>query len=104
MNLVTEELRDPTRTLPLAILIAVPLVTVCYVFANVGYFAVLRMDQIADWEAQDAVDGFATVFGQVALGTTGLVVLPLCIALSTFGAANGSAFSGGKWKCAYRST
>lgn len=79
MNLVTDELQNPSRNLPLAIMIAVPLVTACYVLANVGYFAVLRMDQIADWANEDAVDGFATVFGQVALGTTGLVILPLCI-------------------------
>ena len=47
------ELKNPSRNLPLAILIGVPLVTCCYVLANVGYFAVLRLDQIVDWEKED---------------------------------------------------
>jgi amino acid transporter len=96
LNLATEELKDPVTNLPRSIFIAVPLVTLCYVFANVGYLSVLRMDQIVDYENDSGVEGFATVFGKVALGAAGTVILPVCIALSTFGAANGSAFSGGR--------
>ena len=61
-----------------------------------SYFAVLRVDQIADFEAGSAVDGFVTNFGTAMLGDWGLVLLSICIALSTFSAANGSAFSGGR--------
>ena len=32
------------------------------------------------------VQGFATDFGAIAMGRAGLVVLPACIAVSTFGA------------------
>lgn len=99
LNLVTGELDDPGLNLPRAIFIAVPLVTACYVIANVGYYAVLRLDQIADFEAGAPVDGFVTVFGKAALGDWGVVLLPLAIAMSTFSAANGSAFSGGRLVC-----
>eukprot|EP00039_Didymoeca_costata_P013541 m.208083 g.208083 ORF g.208083 m.208083 type:complete len:523 (+) comp15806_c0_seq28:3090-4658(+) len=96
LNLVTAELVNPVRNLPRAVFMGVPLVTFCYVLANLGYFSVLRLTQIADWEKDEAIPGFVTTFGKVAFGDFGTVVFPLCIALSTFGAANGSAFSGGR--------
>jgi hypothetical protein len=64
-------------------------------FALVGYYALMHVDQIVDFDGGASVEGFATEFGRTALGEAGAVVLPVCIAVSTFGAANGSAFSGG---------
>jgi hypothetical protein len=55
----------------------------------------MHVDQIVDFDGGASVEGFATEFGRTALGEAGAVVLPVCIAVSTFGAANGSAFSGG---------
>ena len=34
----------------MSIYIGIPLVTLCYIFANVGYYAVLRTTQIVDWD------------------------------------------------------
>ena len=35
-------------------------------------------------------------FGNMTIGTAGLVIIPLLVSLSTFGAANGSVFSGSR--------
>ncbi len=43
-----------------------------------------------------AVDGFATVFASKAMGTAGQVILPLLVALSAAGAANGGMFAGAR--------
>jgi len=96
LNIVTEELIDPARNLPRALAIGVPIVTAAYIMANVGYFAAMNLNEIVDHDKGAPVEGFATSFGQITMGDVGVILLPLCIAASTFGAANGSAFTGGR--------
>ena len=44
--MITEELENPAVNLPRAIMIGVPLVTVCYVSINVAYLTVLSPEEM----------------------------------------------------------
>ncbi|KAJ8958821.1 hypothetical protein NQ318_019581 [Aromia moschata] len=86
LNFVTEELQNPYKNLPRAIWIALPMVTGVYVLANVAYFAVLSGVEI---ESSPAV---ALSFGMKMFGTLTWLV-PVFVALSTFGGVNGILFT-----------
>ncbi|XP_069829230.1 b(0,+)-type amino acid transporter 1-like [Dendropsophus ebraccatus] len=89
LNFITEELKNPEVNLPRAVIIAIPLVTCFYVLANVSYFAAMTPQELL---ASDAV---AVSWGWKVLGTWTWIIT-LGVALSTFGAANGSLFCGGR--------
>ncbi len=44
--MITEELQNPSVNLPRAIMIGVPLVTVCYVAVNIAYLTVLSPEEM----------------------------------------------------------
>ena len=48
LNYVTEEIDNPYRNLPIAIFVAIPLVTLCYVLVNISYFTVMTLVEISD--------------------------------------------------------
>ncbi|XP_017274136.1 b(0,+)-type amino acid transporter 1 [Kryptolebias marmoratus] len=89
LNFITEELKDPYRNLPLAIIIGIPLVTVCYVLVNVAYFTVMSPTELL---LSPAV---AVTFGDRVLYPLSWIV-PLFVVFSTFGSANGSCFTAGR--------
>ncbi|XP_040893201.1 b(0,+)-type amino acid transporter 1 [Toxotes jaculatrix] len=89
LNFITEELKDPFRNLPLAILIGIPLVSVCYVLVNVAYFTVMTPTELL---LSPAV---AVTFGDRVFYPLSWVV-PLFVVFSTFGSANGSCFTAGR--------
>lgn len=74
------------RNFPLTIVFGIPLVTVCYVLVNVAYFTVMSPAELI---ASNAV---AVTFGDRVFGSFSWTV-PLAVACSTFGAANGLAFT-----------
>lgn len=77
---VTEEIKDPARNIPRSIAIAVPIITVLYVFMNLSYMTVLSPEEMINSTAV-AVD-----FGKKVLGPFGFII-PVGVALSTFGCA-----------------
>ncbi|XP_013996253.1 large neutral amino acids transporter small subunit 2 [Salmo salar] len=86
LNYVTEELVDPYKNLPRAIFISIPLVTFVYVFANIAYVTAMSPQELL---ASNAV---AVTFGEKLLGVMSWI-MPISVALSTFGGVNGSLFT-----------
>jgi APA family basic amino acid/polyamine antiporter len=80
---VAEEIRDPQRSLPLALLAGVGILTVLYVSANVAYHSVLPMDRMAA-----AGDHAAEEFVRTLVGPVGSAVMSAVIMCSTLGTIN----------------
>ncbi|XP_014679446.1 PREDICTED: b(0,+)-type amino acid transporter 1-like isoform X2 [Priapulus caudatus] len=89
LNFVTEELRSPSKNLPRSIMIGIPLVTIVYVLTNISYFTVMSKS------AMLASDAVAVSWSNSMLGVMAWII-PLSVACSTFGAANGSMFGAGR--------
>ncbi|XP_036886701.1 B(0,+)-type amino acid transporter 1 [Sturnira hondurensis] len=89
LNYITEELKNPFRNLPLAIIIGIPLVTVCYILMNISYFTVMTMTELLQSQA------VAVTYGDRVLYPASWVV-PVFVAFSTIGAANGTCFTAGR--------
>ncbi|XP_034044228.1 b(0,+)-type amino acid transporter 1 [Thalassophryne amazonica] len=89
LNFITEELKNPIRNMPLAIIIAIPLVTVSYVMVNIAYFTVMTPNELLISPA------VAVTFGNEVFYPLSWIV-PLFVVFSTLGAANGSCFTSGR--------
>lgn len=89
LNYVTEELINPYRNLPLAIIYGIPIVTACYVLTNISYLTVMSPQEIL---LSDAV---AVTWGNHVLGFAA-VIIPISVVVSSFGAGNGSCFTSGR--------
>ncbi|HXD50140.1 MAG TPA: amino acid permease [Gemmatimonadaceae bacterium] len=83
-----EEITDPERTIPRALVVGVLVVTASYVALNAAYFHVLSPSAIArsNRVAADAADA--------VLGRGGAAVMSAIVVVSTFGALNGVILAG----------
>lgn len=86
LNYVVEELKDPYKNLPIASWASCILVTVIYVMANVAYFTTVSPQEMIDSSA------VAVVFSQRLYGVMSWM-MPVFVALSTFGGVNGILFT-----------
>lgn len=86
LNFVTEEIKNPIKNMPRAIIISITSITVIYILVNVAYFAVLTPTEI---EKSSAV---AVTFGSKTLGIMSFL-MPLSVALSTTSGLNALIFS-----------
>nr|XP_032832290.1 cystine/glutamate transporter-like isoform X2 [Petromyzon marinus] len=86
MNFVTEEVKSPERTLPLAICISMAIVTASYLVMNVAYLAVLSEPAIL---ASPAV---AMNFAEKTLGSFSTII-PILVSLSCMGSMLGGFFA-----------
>jgi basic amino acid/polyamine antiporter, APA family len=81
-NFVVEEMRDPERNLPRAILIGVAIVIAVYLSANVAYVHVLSAPALA------ATSTPATALATEVFGPRGADALSVVVIISTFGFLN----------------
>uniref|UniRef100_A0A8D0D266 Si:ch73-352p4.8 n=1 Tax=Sander lucioperca TaxID=283035 RepID=A0A8D0D266_SANLU len=79
LNFVTEEVINPNRNIPLAIICSMVTVTVCYVLVNVAYYTMMTPAELLLSDAVAVVSGLASV-------------IPFLVALSCLGALNGGFF------------
>ncbi|XP_076470410.1 b(0,+)-type amino acid transporter 1-like [Babylonia areolata] len=89
LNYVTEEVKDPGKTLPRANITAVLLVTLLYALTNVSYLTIMSTTELLE------ADAVAMLWGDRVLKTAS-VIIPISVIVSTFGSANGTAFTGGR--------
>uniref|UniRef100_A0A183BVX2 AA_permease domain-containing protein n=1 Tax=Globodera pallida TaxID=36090 RepID=A0A183BVX2_GLOPA len=88
LNFGAEEIKDPKRTMPFAILVGMSCVSTIYATINLSYFIVLTVPQI---ENSPAVDFAQNTIGRLQ------VVMPFVINLALINAMNGSMFSASRY-------
>ncbi len=86
------EVKDPGRTLPLALLVGTAVVATLYVLANVGYLNVLSWEGVA----RAPSDRVGTAAAERLLPGSGGPAMAAAILVSTFGCANGLVLSGAR--------
>jgi len=86
LNFVTEEIKNPIKNMPRAIMISITSITAIYILVNIAYFAVLDQDDILRSKA------IAVTFGEQTLGIASFL-MPLSVALSTTSGLNALIFS-----------
>ncbi|XP_069595346.1 B(0,+)-type amino acid transporter 1 [Ranitomeya imitator] len=89
LNYITEELKNPYRNLPLAIILGIPLVMACYLLVNISYYTVMTPTELLQSPA------VAVTFGDRVLYPAAWII-PLFVAFSTIGSANGTCFTAGR--------
>jgi amino acid transporter len=87
---VGEEVRDPQRNVPIALLGGIGILIFVYCSANVAYSLVLTQQDMA----QLTDTPVAAEFARRLLGPTGGALISAAIAISTFGALNGNLLVG----------
>ena len=97
------EVKNPSRNLPLALVLGTGLVSLLYVIANLSYLSVLPYAGVA--EGASAVergvrhatqDRVATAVAETIFGPSGAVLMAGAILISTFGCNNGLILSGAR--------
>ncbi|KAK7114590.1 hypothetical protein V1264_000628 [Littorina saxatilis] len=89
LNYITEEVKNPAKTLPRANIVAVLTVTLLYTLTNVSYLTAMTATELLD------ADAVAVLWGDRILKAAG-VIIPICVIISTFGSSNGTAFTGSR--------
>ncbi|NXI03350.1 S7A13 protein, partial [Pachycephala philippinensis] len=89
LNYMAEEIKSPSRNIPLTVMTAVPAVIVFYLLVNISYLTVLTPKEIVSSVAV-AVTWADRVIPSVAW------IIPLSVAVSIFGALNSSMFTLGR--------
>jgi APA family basic amino acid/polyamine antiporter len=87
---VGEEVKNPQRNVPIALLGGIGILIFVYCSANLAYSLVMTQSEMAALEGTPV----AAEFARTLLGATGGAIISGAIALSTFGALNGNLLVG----------
>ena len=92
VTFASEEVKDPARTLPFALLVGCVIVTALYVLTNAGYVRTLGLSGIQ----HAPEDRVGTAAAEALFGGGAAGVMAAAIMVSTFGCANGLILSGAR--------
>ena len=92
VTFAAEEVREPEKTLPRALILGTLITTLAYTAVTAAYIYVLPMDVLAAVEEHRVAAEVATI----ALGTPGRIAVSIAILISTFGCANGLILGGAR--------
>jgi APA family basic amino acid/polyamine antiporter len=92
VTFTAEEVREPQRNLPRALVAGTVVTTLAYAAACSAYLYVLPLDRMA----RVVENRVASDVASVVLGPTGVTLVSLAILVSTFGCANGLILSGAR--------
>lgn len=97
------EVKNPSRNLPLALVMGTGLVCLLYILANISYLSVLPFNGVADGAGvvargiQHATeDRVATAVVETIFGLSAASIMAVAILISTFGCNNGLILSGAR--------
>ncbi|XP_002731076.1 large neutral amino acids transporter small subunit 1-like [Saccoglossus kowalevskii] len=90
MNNMAEEIINPHRNFPIAIISSMLIITIIYVLTNVSYFTILSPQELLSSNA------VAVTWGDKILGSASWLI-PITVALSTFGSLNGGVLANSRY-------
>ena len=88
LNIVSEEIRNPKKNLPLALMIAISGCALLYTLFNFSIYRVLPMDQITSMIGEGNIY-LGTEAAKQVLGSAGQIVVVIAMATAIFGSLNG---------------
>ncbi|XP_045202375.2 b(0,+)-type amino acid transporter 1-like [Mercenaria mercenaria] len=86
LNEIAEELIQPRKNIPKAIIISMTLITLIYITTNVSYFIMLSKSEFL------SVPAVAFTWGERVLGSAAIII-PISVICSVHGASNGGFFT-----------
>jgi APA family basic amino acid/polyamine antiporter len=89
---VAEEVREPTRTIPRALMLGTIVVTLVYALTNTAYLAIVPIEKMADVPENRVAEPVAVAL----FGPRGSMLVVIAILISTFGCVNGLILSGAR--------
>jgi basic amino acid/polyamine antiporter, APA family len=90
VSMVSSEIRDPRRSLPLALIAGTSVVIAIYLLANLAYFHVLSAGEVAS-TPRVAAEMMRKIYGAAGAGAVSIAAM-----VSIFAALNGSILSGSR--------
>jgi basic amino acid/polyamine antiporter, APA family len=91
---VAEEIRDPGRNIPRALLLGMAVLITVYVGMTLAYHYVLPMNSVASGSGKEVTSAVAARYCEQLLGRPGVIAISMLVMCSTFVSLNGNALTG----------